>query len=113
MHFGRSAPAPLDLLYGILPSAILYTWVYNNTRRSVLAVVILHLMQNFSGELLGLAEEVRPIRLGLEIALALAVIAWWGPATLRRGEPIDDRLAPHVGSRVTERGPVEGFDRQG
>lgn len=54
--FGRSAPAPLDLLYGILPSAILYTWVYNNTRRSVLAVVILHFMQNFSGELLGPAE---------------------------------------------------------
>lgn len=81
--FGR-APTPLALLSGILPSAILYTWVYNNTQRSVLAVVVLHFMQNFTGEFLGFAEEARPLRLGLEIALALSVTLWWGPGTLRR-----------------------------
>ena len=34
---------------------ILITWVYNNTRRSVLAVLVLHFMQNFTGEFLGFA----------------------------------------------------------
>jgi uncharacterized protein len=87
--FGRATPTPLDLLYGIVPAAILYTWIYNNTRRSVLAVLVLHFMQNFTGEFLGFAEEARPSRLGLEIGLALAVIAWWGPATLRRGRPLE------------------------
>jgi uncharacterized protein len=85
--FGR-APTPLALLSGILPSAILYTWVYNNTRRSVLAVLLLHFMQNFTGEFLGFAEEAQPMRLGLELALAFAVIAWWGPATFRRDRSI-------------------------
>jgi uncharacterized protein len=85
--FGR-APTPLALLSGILPSAILYTWVYNNTRRSVLAVLLLHFMQNFTGEFLGFAEEAQPMRLGLELALALAVIARWGPATFRRDRSI-------------------------
>jgi membrane protease YdiL (CAAX protease family) len=87
--FGRAAPTPLDLLYGILPSAIVYTWVYNNTRRSVLAVVVLHFMQNFSGEFLGMAEEARPIRLALEVGLAQAVIAWWKPETLRRDRALE------------------------
>lgn len=82
--FGR-APAPLDLLYGIVPAAILYTWVYNNTRRSVLAVIVLHFMQNFSGEFLGAAQEVRAIRLALEVVTVAAVVAWWGPKTFRRG----------------------------
>jgi uncharacterized protein len=83
--FGRSPPTPLDLLAGIFPAAVLYTWLYNNTDRSVLAVVLLHFMQNFSGEFLDIAEAARPVRLGLEIALAIGVVVRWGPATLRRG----------------------------
>lgn len=92
--FERAAPSPLDLLYGILPSVIVYTWVYNNTRRSVLAVVVLHFMQNFTGEFLGIAEEARPIRLVLEVGLALALIAWWRSATLRRDRPLDRLPVP-------------------
>jgi uncharacterized protein len=87
--FGRDAPAPLDLLYGIIPSAVLYTWVYNNTGRSVLAVVLLHFVQNFTGEFLGFADEARAVRLALEMGATLAVIWWWGPATLRHGRPVD------------------------
>jgi uncharacterized protein len=92
--FGRGAPSPLDLLYGIVPSAILYTWVYNNTRRSVLAVIVLHFMQNFSGELLGAAGEVRALRLGLEAGLAVLVLVVWRPRTLTRGRALDVPPAP-------------------
>jgi uncharacterized protein len=87
--FGRTAPTPLGFLVGIIPSAILYTWVYNNTRRSVLAVVVLHFVQNFTGEFLSFSDEARPLRLGLKVAAAVVVLWWWGPATLRRGAPVD------------------------
>jgi membrane protease YdiL (CAAX protease family) len=84
--FGRAAPTPFDFLIAIVPTAILYTWVYNNTGRSVLAVVVLHFMQNFNSEFLGIAEEARPIRLLLETVVAVGVVVWWGPRTLRRGK---------------------------
>ena len=86
--FGQLKPTPLEFLFGILPAAILYTWVYNNTGRSVLAVILLHFMQNFSSELLGIAPEARPILLALTTVLAIGVVAWWGPRTLRRGKPV-------------------------
>jgi len=86
--FGRSAPTPLAFLWGILPAAILYTWVYNNTGRSVLAVIILHFMQNFSSEFLGIASEARPVLLALTWIVTVAVVVAWGPATLLRGEAV-------------------------
>jgi hypothetical protein len=43
----------------------------------VLTVVVLHFMQTFTGELPGIAREVRPLRLVFEVAVALALIAWW------------------------------------
>ena len=46
-------------LWWWLPSIVLQTllivWVYNNTRRSILAVLVFHGMMNISGEFLGLA----------------------------------------------------------
>jgi uncharacterized protein len=87
--FARASPTPLDFLWGILPAAVLYTWVYNNTDRSVLAVILLHFMHNFTGEFLGLDDAVRPIRLVLEWGSAAVAVSFWGPRTLRRGERLD------------------------
>jgi uncharacterized protein len=95
--FGRAPPTPWDLLWGILPAAVVYTWVYNNTDRSVLAVILLHFMHNFTGEFLGMDDPVRPIRLGLEWGVAIGVVLVWGPATLRRGRPRD--VPPRVRRR--------------
>jgi uncharacterized protein len=78
--FGRASPTPWDFLWGILPAAVVYTWVYNNTGRSVLAVIALHFMHNFTGEFLGMDEAVRPIRLIMEWGTAMAVVIFWGPA---------------------------------
>ncbi len=102
--FARASPTPLDFLWGILPAAVLYTWVYNNTGRSVLAVIVLHFMHNFTGEFLGMDEAIRPIRLVLEWGTALAAVAFWGPRTLRRGEPIE---------RPTGARPAEGVSGAG
>jgi uncharacterized protein len=82
--FARTPPMPLDFLWGILPAAVLYTWVYNNTDRSVLAVILLHFMHNFTGEFLGMDDPVRPIRLVMEWGVAVAAVAFWGPRTLRK-----------------------------
>jgi membrane protease YdiL (CAAX protease family) len=87
--FGRVNPTPLDFLYGIVPGAVLYTWVYNNTRRSVLAVIAFHFMENFTGEFLGISPEVRAVRLVLVLVLVLVVIWRWGPQMLSR--PRQDR----------------------
>jgi membrane protease YdiL (CAAX protease family) len=63
---------------------ILYTWVYNNTDRSILAVILFHFAGNFWGEFLGISVEVQMYRMILMI-IVVAFIAWWsGPATLRR-----------------------------
>ncbi len=83
--FARATPTPLDILWGILPAAVLYTWLYNNTGRSVLAVIVLHFMQNATGQFLGMDEAVRSIRLLLEWGVAVAVVVHWGPRALVRG----------------------------
>jgi uncharacterized protein len=87
--FGRGAPTPLDFLWNIMPAAVLYTWVYNNTGRSVLAVIVLHFMENFTGEMLGISDEARAVRLVLTAMLVVFVVAWSGPKRLRR-EPDSD-----------------------
>lgn len=85
--FERTAPTRLDFLLNILPAAILYAWVYLGTNRSVLAVILFHFMENFTSEFLGLAEEVRPYRLGVLALAMIVVVAWNGPGTLRRSPP--------------------------
>lgn len=82
--FGMDAPGALDFLWALLPAAVLYTWVYNNTGRSILAVVIFHFMQNFSSEFAGVSLEMRPVMLALMILVAVGVIWYWGPRRLDR-----------------------------
>jgi membrane protease YdiL (CAAX protease family) len=91
--FGRAAPTPLDFLYNIMPAAVLYAWVYLNTDRSVLAAILFHFMENFSSEMLGIAEAVRPVRLALIVALLILIVWRRGPAPPRGGT---DRPAPRT-----------------
>jgi len=73
--FGASAPDPAEHAAGVMVSSVLYAWVYNRTGRSVLAVILLHFMQNFSGELLGASTRTDAYVLPLLFVLALAVVA--------------------------------------
>lgn len=82
--FDIATPTPLGFLAGILPSAVLYAWVYNNTGRSVLAVILFHFMQNFSGEILAMSVPARVWQVGLMWGAAAVVIWWWGRTTLTR-----------------------------
>jgi uncharacterized protein len=68
----------------VVPGSVISTWVYNNTYRSVLAVILLHSFGNASSELLSLegAEQVAAFVGGL--ALAIIVTVLWGARTLSR-----------------------------
>ncbi|WP_191965842.1 MULTISPECIES: CPBP family intramembrane glutamic endopeptidase [Haloferax] len=73
-------------LWWWLPSIVLQTllivWVYNNTQRSVLAVLLFHGLMNLTGEFLGLAPEMFPFLLVGTALAAMAVVVSW-----RRSQP--------------------------
>lgn len=68
-------------LWWWLPSIVLQTiiivWIYNNTRRSILAVVVFHAMLNLTGEVLGLAQELFPFLLVGYTIIAGVLIVYW------------------------------------
>jgi membrane protease YdiL (CAAX protease family) len=69
----------------ILPGSVTYTWIYSNTCRSVLAVILFHSFGNAAGELLSIegAEQVAAFVSGLVLAVLVTVL--WGARTLARG----------------------------
>lgn len=77
-----------------MADVILYTWIYNNTRGSLLLVTILHAAGNTAGVFLPLANTVSGenlnsllLAIALEIGVAVLVIFLAGPARLSRSEP--------------------------
>jgi membrane protease YdiL (CAAX protease family) len=73
-----------------IAKAIIFTWVYNSTRGSLLAVTLLHASVNTSIVFLPIApaaiDDVRPIliAIGLRCLVAIAVVLMTGPALLTR-----------------------------
>ena len=74
---------------GTTISSILYTWIYNNTGRSTLSVILFHFMQNFTGELFELSARADLISSVLTVAAAALVVVVWGPRTLTGGQERD------------------------
>ena len=64
-------------------TALVYVWVYNNTNRSVLAVLSFHALQNVTGELIGFGPEMYPFVLAGLVAVAALLVAIWSPGSLR------------------------------
>lgn len=68
-------------LWWWLPSIVLQTllivWVYNNTQRSILAVLLFHGMMNFTGLIIGLAPEMQPFNLvGVSVLAGILIVLW-------------------------------------
>jgi uncharacterized protein len=76
--FTRTPPGALALLAALLPTSILYTWLFLNTGRSLLAMVLFHWIGNLSGQVLLPSDDVRLLRLVLEYAAVLAILAGFG-----------------------------------
>ncbi|MFC7097884.1 CPBP family intramembrane glutamic endopeptidase [Halobaculum marinum] len=78
------APDPLPFGASLLCSSVLYAWVYDNTDRSVLAVVLLHFTENFVGQVTTLPPAGERVLLAAKVLLAVTVVAIFGHRTLRR-----------------------------
>ncbi|MDS0477689.1 CPBP family intramembrane glutamic endopeptidase [Natrinema sp. 1APR25-10V2] len=81
------APDPAAFAFNIVVGAVLYTWLYNNSNRSVLAAILFHFVGNATGQLLELSPAAETYQTAATVALVVAVVLWWGPVTLRRGAP--------------------------
>lgn len=89
---GNTSPFALFAVK-ILADAILYTWLYNNTRGSLLIVTIFHSAGNTAGVFLPVATTVAGANSGtsaiqvlLEILVVIGVVAAQGPGRLSRNE---------------------------
>lgn len=67
---------------GILATAVLMTWIYNNTQRSTIAAILLHFMMNFTLEFLRLPGDLKIYQFVWLTIIAIVVTLVYGPATL-------------------------------
>lgn len=68
---------------GILATSIIVTWAYNNTQRSTLGAILLHVMMNFMGEFLRLPGDYKSYQLMWVIVMALLIILFTKPETFK------------------------------
>lgn len=78
----------------LLAEAVLYTWLYNNTKGSLLLVTLFHAAGNTAGVFLPMATTLSgantgalAIAVGFEVLSAVAITVIAGPARLSRTEP--------------------------
>lgn len=86
---GVGTPAFWLFMAGIVPLSVAFTWIYNHTGRSTLAVILFHAMVNFAGELIALTEGADAISILLWFVAAIGITVFWGGKTLVR-----ERLVP-------------------
>lgn len=67
---------------GIIPLTFIFTWIYNNTNRSTLAVILFHAMVNFTGELFTLTERADNLTIALWFVAAVGITVIWGAKAL-------------------------------
>ena len=81
-------------VFSTIPNSILFTWLYNNTRGSLLLVTLFHSSVNTAGAFLpilnyagGYDSTETIIQIVLTSLVAIAVIVIYGPERLSRSEP--------------------------
>jgi len=75
----------------IMAEAVLFTWIYNNTRGSLLMTTLFHAAANTAGVFLPIANtavgsnvNALMIQTGLDVVAAIVVVTFAGPANLSR-----------------------------
>jgi membrane protease YdiL (CAAX protease family) len=71
-------------LLGVVPLGFAFAWIYNNTRRSTLAVILFHAMVNFTGELIAISKRADTYATLLWFVAAIGITVIWGAATFSR-----------------------------
>ena len=87
-------------MVNIMAKAVLYTWLYNNTKRSLLLVTIFLAAENTAGVMMSIANTVSGenqttllIVCGLGIITAPVVAVSAGSARLSRSAPLQMQVA--------------------
>ena len=81
-------PSPVLFAVNILIISVVYTWLYNNTGRSVLALIGFHFMENFVGQMTSLPPSAESIRITLIVLVILGIVVWFGAQTFRRDDSL-------------------------
>jgi uncharacterized protein len=68
---------------GIIATAIIMTWIYNNTQRSILGAILCHFMMNFTGEFLRLPGDYKTYQFIWIIAMAILIVIFCEPARFK------------------------------
>ncbi len=71
-------------IIGVVPLNLPFSWIYNNTGRSTLAVILFHSMVNFTGELIALSERADTYSILLWFVAAICITLIWGAKTFTR-----------------------------
>jgi len=74
---GIGTPAFWLFFAGIIPLTFAFTWIYNSTNRSTLAVILFHSMVNFTGELIALSERADTLSIALWFVAAVGITIIW------------------------------------
>jgi len=85
---GIGTPAFWLFFAGIIPLNFVFTWIYNNTNRSTLAVILFHAMVNFTGELFALSERADTLSIALWFVAALGIVIIWNARTFTRQKEV-------------------------
>jgi len=85
---GIGTPAFWLFFAGIIPLNFAFTWIYNNTNRSTLAVILFHAMVNFTGELFSLSERADTLSMALWFVAALGIVIVWNTRTFTRQKEV-------------------------
>ena len=75
-------------MIGVIPLSFAFAWIYNNTRRSILAVILFHAMVNFTGEVIAITERADTISILLWVVAAIGIVVLCGPKTFTREKTI-------------------------
>jgi len=79
-------------LFSLLFESVIYTWIVNNTRRSILAPILYHFATNSLGELFALSPRAEVINFALLILAVILVLIIWGPKKLLRDRALAYQL---------------------
>jgi len=69
-------------MIGIIPLTVIMTWIFNNTRRSTLAIMLFHFMVVFTDDFLNATVGTNIYSTVLLILAAVLVTVAWGPKKL-------------------------------
>jgi membrane protease YdiL (CAAX protease family) len=78
----------IGFLINVTVSSIIYTWLYNNTKKSIWSAILLHWLYTYASQVVSSGVTRSPLYNWLEylpyVIMALFVLIIWGPKRLTR-----------------------------